>query len=135
VAKVADLFDLGARQSERTNVPKCEVVFRPVRLELVTLAETQKGLAERLGVLDHLGRVLLELGRSGLFERHSDGGDRLIVRTSLGGGEDGVVDTLLQLRLLVLAEKDEAGARTTKGLVPGPSWLGTRPNELKRVYY
>lgn len=41
----------------------------------------------------------------------------VVVGTTLAGREDGVVDALLNVRLLVLAEEDETGARAAEGLV------------------
>lgn len=41
----------------------------------------------------------------------------VVVRSTLASGEDGIVDALLDIALLVGAVEDETGARTTEGLV------------------
>lgn len=43
----------------------------------------------------------------------------VVVRTTLKSREDSVVDLLLHLGVLVLAEEDETSTRTTEGLVGG----------------
>jgi len=91
-----------------------------------------------LSVLDDLGSVLLEFGSGSLLESDGDTGDGLhsireselsirlqseglrtdvVVRSTLASREDGIVDTLLNVGLLVLAEEDETSTGTTKSLV------------------
>lgn len=51
------------------------------------------------------------------LERRRDGKTDVVVRSSLASGEDGVVDSLLHVGLLVLSEEDETSSGTTKSLV------------------
>lgn len=43
----------------------------------------------------------------------------VVVGSTLTSREDGLVDTLFQIRLLVLSEEDQTGSRTSQGLVSG----------------
>lgn len=113
--EIADLFDLAPGQPERPEIPKDEVVLRAGRLERVAMVD--EPLGQRLRVLnDGLG-VRLEARVGRLLEGDGDAGNRVVVRATLAGGENGVVDPRLEVGFLVFAEEDEAGPGTTEGLV------------------
>mmetsp|Transcript_98064 Transcript_98064/g.219445 ORF Transcript_98064/g.219445 Transcript_98064/m.219445 type:complete len:239 (-) Transcript_98064:866-1582(-) len=88
-----------------------------------------QGLPEGLGVLHHLLLVQAELRRHGLLQRHSQGGDGLVVRAALEAREHSCVDPLLQVvhdrvallvhTLLTLAEEDHRTTRAPQRLVRG----------------
>lgn len=123
LGNVADALDLGAGELEGAKIPEDQVVVRTVGLDLVAVADQVGGKGLRVGN-DLLG-IELELGAGGLLEGNGDGGNGVVVGTSLDGGEDSLVDTalevltLLDLGILVLAEEDQSGTGTTEGLVGG----------------
>lgn len=114
---VADLFRLGASEAEGAQVPEDEVVVGTVSLQTVTLGEELGGQHTSVGY-DLLG-VRFPGRLSDLEEGGRDAPDGLIVRTTLAGGENSIVDTLLEVfgAFNVLAEEDETGTGSTKGLV------------------
>ena len=114
---VAELLELAAGQTKRTEVPEDKVVVRARSLELVALGDEL--LAEGLRVGDDLLGVRLPRRLSRLQEGGGNAGDGVVVRAALAGGEDGLVDAPLEVRSLVtvLTEEDQTGAGTTQGLV------------------
>lgn len=94
------------------------------------VAESLEGDLESLGVGDNLLLVGLEVRGLGLLEGDREGGDGVVVGTTLVTGEDGEVDGVLELveGLLAglgvdgadtLAEEDHGTTGTTEGLVGG----------------
>lgn len=53
----------------------------------------------------------------GMENSKSKCGTHVVVRSTLASGEDGGVDSRLEVGLLVLSEKDETSSGTSKGLV------------------
>jgi hypothetical protein len=137
VCLVTDLLDLGTGQTQGSEIPKDQVVVRTVGLELVLVAE--QNLGDGSGVGDNLLGVSLEGGVGSLLQRNRDTGDSLdeqrevvshcyiiatlsthvVVGSTLTSREDGLVDSLLHVRLLVLSEEDQTSTRTSQGLVGG----------------
>ena len=74
---------------------------------------------QRTSVVYDLLGVRLPGGLSDLEEGGGDTREGMIVGTTLAGGENSVVDTLLEvLRAFnILAEEDETGTGSTEGLV------------------
>jgi hypothetical protein len=109
------------------------VVVSAVGLELVAVAG--EDLGNSAGVGNDLLGVCAPFGLSGLLEGDGDTGNGLhesesdftnvlpcthvVVGSTLASGEDGGIDTGLEVSLLVLAEEDETGTGTTEGLVAG----------------
>lgn len=136
---IAQLLQFGACQTEGAQVPQDQMVVRTTSLELV--AVPNELLAKRTSVGDNLLRVRLESGRARLEKRSRNCCNGLyrkarvksckicqvwkrkvayvVVGTTLAGGEDGLVDALLEVLGLgkVLAEEDETSARSTERLV------------------
>lgn len=117
VAFVANLFNLGSGQTQRSQVPKDQVVIGSIGLELVVVAG--QDLGEGSGVGNDLLGVSLERGVGGLLESNGDTGNGVVVGTSLASRENGLVDPLLEVGFLVLSEEDHTGSGTTQGLVGG----------------
>lgn len=114
---VTDLLDLGAGEADGAEIPEDEVVLCAVGLERVAVLEEDLSHGGGVGA-DSLG-VVLEGGVGSLLEGNGDTGNGVVVGSTLACGEDGSVDTGLEVLLLVLAEEDETGTRTTEGLVGG----------------
>jgi hypothetical protein len=87
-------------------------------------------ILERLGILDHLLLVLLELRSSSVLEGNRESGDGVVVRTTLVSREDREVDGTLKVIEDVLAglgvgvadtlaEEDHGTTGTTERLVGG----------------
>ena len=114
---VTDLFCLGASEADGAQVPEDEVVVGTLSLQAVTVGVKVGGQHTSVGY-DLLG-VRFPAGLSNLEESGRDARDGLIVRTTLAGGENSIVDTLLEVfgAFDVLAEEDETGAGSTKGFV------------------
>lgn len=70
-------------------------------------------LAKSMGVLLDLGNVFAKERGVGLTKSDGDGSDRVLMRTALNTGEDGVVDLLLER----FAVKDETGSWASERLV------------------
>lgn len=123
LSHVTDALDLGAGELKGTEIPEDQVVVRTVGLDLVAVANQLGG--KGLGVGNDLLGIELELGAGSLLEGDGNGSNGVVVGASLDGGEDGLVDTalevltLLDLGVLVLAEEDQTGTGTTEGLVGG----------------
>lgn len=83
MSEITDLFDLGSSESERSEIPKDEMVVGSTGLELVVRTVGKEGSSESSSVGDDLGSVGLELGGSDLLEGNGDGGD------GLRGGREG----------------------------------------------
>lgn len=64
----------------------------------------QKQPQSYLCVFDHLDLVFVELFRLGVLHGDSDSGDGVIVGSTLEGGEDGQVDSVLEVVGNFLAE-------------------------------
>lgn len=109
------------------------MVIRAGGLELV--AARDELLAKGLRVGDDLFRVGLPCRLRRLKEGGGDAGDGIVVRAALARGENSVVDALLQVLglLVVPAEEDEAGTRTTEGFVAarGSVWGTTHAKRRK----
>jgi hypothetical protein len=114
---VADLFCFRASKADRAQVPEDEVVVSALSLKTITLL-VEPGSQYTCVGHDLLG-VRFPAGLGDLKEGGRDGGDGVIVGTTLAGRENSVVDTLLEVlgALNVLAEEDESGAGSTEGLV------------------
>lgn len=136
VGLVTDLLDLGTSQTQRSQIPKDQMVVGTISLELVVV--TEKNLGDGSGVGNDLLGVSLEGGVGGLLQRDGDTGNGLdkrkdisseltihtigtdvVVGSTLTSREDGLVDSLLHVRLLVLSEEDQTSPRTSQGLVGG----------------
>jgi len=80
-------------------------------------------LEEDVGHGGGVGTDLLGVGLEGwvggLLEGNGDTGNSVVVGSTLASGEDGGVDTSLNVGLLVLSEENETGSGTTEGLVGG----------------
>jgi len=83
VSEITDLLDLGSSESERSEIPKNEMVVGSTGLELVVRTVGEDGSSESSSVGDDLSSVSLELGGSNLLEGDGDGGD------GLRGGREG----------------------------------------------
>jgi hypothetical protein len=117
---LADLLDLAASEPKRAEIKQDEVVVSAISDQLVSLSH--KSLGEGTGVLLDLGAVLLELWSGCLLQGICHSSNGIVVGSTLVCGEDGEVDTLLEVSLLAvlqLAEEDETSTRTTEGLVGG----------------
>jgi hypothetical protein len=115
--RVAGLFVLGSGDSIGLEVPQDQMVFGSSRGHLVTVLRLE-GVGKGGGVgLDLLG-VDLEFGGHDFLELGGDTGDLVLVRSTLEGGEDGLVDFVLE-STFVLSEEDHTGTGSTKGLVGG----------------
>ena len=114
---VADLFRLGASEADGAQVPEDEVVVGALSLQTVTLAVELGGQYTSVGY-DLLG-VRLPGGLTDLVKGGRDTCESVIVGAALAGGENSVVDTLLEVlgAFNVLAEEYKTCARSTEGLV------------------
>jgi len=114
---VADLFCLGASEANGAQVPEDEVVVGTLSLQTVTPAVELGGQHTSVGH-DLLG-VVLPGGLSDLVEGGCDAREGVVVGATLAGGENSVVDTLLEVlgAFNVLAEEYETCAGSTEGLV------------------
>ena len=114
---VANLFRLGASEANGAQVPEDEVVVGTLSLQTVTFAVELGG--QYTSVVYNLLGVCLPGGLSNLEKGSGDAREGVIVGTTLAGGENSVVDTLLEVlgAFNVLAEEDETGAGSTEGLV------------------
>lgn len=94
------------------------MVVRARGLQLVAAGDEL--FTEGLRIRDNLLGIRLPCRLSRLQERGSDTRDGVVVRATLAGREDGVIDTLLEVGSLfgVLAEENKTSARATEGLVP-----------------
>lgn len=132
VAGDVDLFEdglyAGAIELDGLEVEQHHVVVCAAGNEGVP--QLGEGNLERLRVLDDLLLVGLELGGLRLLEGDGEGGDGVVVGTSLVAGENGEVDGALEVveDLLAglsvgladtLAEEDHGAAGATEGLVGG----------------
>ena len=119
-------LNTGTVQRLRTEVNKDHVAVSAVSNELV--AQLLHLVLKRLGVLDNLLLVLLELRAGSLLEGNSKGSDGVVVGTSLVTGEDREVDGTLKVVQDVLtglgvgaadtlAEEDHGTTGTTERLV------------------
>ena len=114
---VAGLFVLGSGDSIGLEVPQDQVVFGSSRGHLVTVLRLEEvGKGGGVG-LDLLG-VDLEFGGHDFLELGGDTGDLVLVGSTLEGGEDGLVDFVLETTV-VLSEEDHTGTGSTEGLVGG----------------
>ncbi len=114
---VANLFRLGASEANGAQVPEDEVVVGTLSLQTVTPAMELSG--QHTSVVHDLLGVSLPGGLSNLEKGGGDAREGVIVGTTLAGGENSVVDTLLEVLCAfnVLAEEDETSAGSTEGLV------------------
>ena len=78
------------------------------------IAAADQRRRERLGVLDDLARIDLEVGLQRFAEGHRLAGDDMHQRTALQAGEDRRIDLLGDVRVV---RQDEAAARAAQRLV------------------
>merc|ERR1712176_1221340 len=100
----------------RTQIPENEVVVSAVACQLVPLGF--KGIGQRLGILDNVLRVCLEVVRRSLEQLHSEASNLVVVGTTLQAREDSHIDALLDVgKLVSVLEEDHTRARSTEGFV------------------
>lgn len=146
-----DSLNTSTIQGVGTQVNQDHVGVGAVRDELV--AKLLEAVLQRLGVVDNLLLVGLELGRGCLLEGDSQSSDGVVVGTTLVTGEDREVDGLLEVVHGLLAslgvdgtntpaEEDHRATRTTERLVgSGSNNIGveerrgdhTRSDEARNV--
>lgn len=129
-----DALDAAAVDAVGLQVREDEVVICAAADEAVAQATlglfVAEALGEGFGVGKHLRLVGVEVGGLGLLEGDGEGGDGVVVRTTLVAWEDGRVDGSLEVVHLVdlglgvlathaLAEEDEGAARPSQALVAG----------------
>lgn len=123
-------LDTGTVQAELTEVKENHVAISAISNQLV--AKRLECVFQSLGVGYDLLLVGLELGGLSLLESNGQGGDGVIMRSTLMAGEDGEVDGALKViegllasfgidRADTLAEEDHCAARATERLVGGGS--------------
>lgn len=123
-----DSLNTGTIEVELTKIKEDHVAVSAVSNELV--AELLELDLERLGVGDNLLLVCLELRGLSLLKGNGQGGDGVVVRTTLVARENGEVDGVLKVvegllaslginRADALSEEDHGSTRTTEGLVGG----------------
>ena len=114
---VADLFCLGASEADGAQVPEDEVVVGTLSLQTVTPAVEVGGQYTSVG--HNLLSICLPGGLSDLEEGGRDTCEGVIVRATLAGGENSIIDTLLEVlgAFDVLAEEYETCTGSTEGLV------------------
>ena len=88
-----DSFNTGAIERMLTEVDEDHMRVGAVGDEL--MAKGLELILEGLGVRDDIVLTSLELGGLRLLERDGEGGDSVVVRTTLMTGEDGEVDGVL----------------------------------------
>lgn len=93
------------------------MVISATGLELIT--ELDQSGCKCTGIVHHGLSVGLEAGISGLLERNGDGSNGVVVRSTLAGREDCIIDPCLDGGVFIFSEKDETGTWTTEGLVSG----------------
>ncbi|RUS23247.1 hypothetical protein BC937DRAFT_89717 [Endogone sp. FLAS-F59071] len=101
---VTDLFNLRTSELLRSQVPQNKVIIRTASGELIT--QTGQSVSKSLGVRADLLGIQPEFG-----------GDGVVVRPALVGGEYSLVDAIFKVILPVFAEEDETGAWATQSLV------------------
>lgn len=117
VSLVTNLLNLGTGKTERSEIPQDQVVVSSIGLELVVVRE--QNLGHSSGVGNNLLSVSLESRVSSLLEGNSDTGDRVVVGSTLASREDGLVDSLFNIGLLVLSEEDQTSSGSSERLVSG----------------
>ena len=116
---IASLLELGSGNSLGLQVPQDQVVLGTSRGHLVSVLGL-KTVSKGSGVGLNLLGVDLEFRGHDLLELGGNTGNLVLVRSSLKGRENGLVDLGLEATL-VLAEEDHSGTRSTEGLVGGGS--------------
>ena len=82
-------------ETQRPQVPQHQMVIRPLRNQLVTVAHQLHPQRPRVRL--HLLRVRLELRAVRLLKRHSQRPDLMVVGPTLEGGKDGEIDFVLEV--------------------------------------